>query len=157
MISFQNSPKTRPAGFTLIEMMVALVILAVGITGTMRAVNASTQASAQSKDTMVAASLAQQVLNEKTHTDPTTNPLQEGSDSGDFGQDYPGYTWESSVAADANVTGLLQVNVAVLWQNGFTQRRSELSTYYLSPPETDTTTDTTGTTTAGTTGGTTGG
>jgi hypothetical protein len=132
-----------------------MVILVVGISATMRAVNVSTQASSQAKDTMVAATLAQQVMNEKTHTDPTTEPLQEGSDSGDFGTDYPGYTWESQVTADADVVGLLQVNVAVMWKNGISQRRFELATYYLSPPETDTTTDT-GETTAGTTGGTTG-
>lgn len=158
-------------GFTLVEVMVAIVILAVGITGAMQAVGASSRASAQARDTAIAASLARQVLNEMkassdataltsdttsgtttgtttggTTTGTTGQELTTGTQSGDFGADYPGYRWESDVEDSADISGLLQITVSVFWPNGTRENRLVLTTYYL-PPGTGTTQ---GTTTGGT-------
>jgi type II secretion system protein I len=145
----RGHPSARDSGFTLIEMMVAVVLLAVGITAMMRAVNSSTMASAQARDQVLAATLAQQVMNELIQNGVENGGVTEGSDSGDFGTEYPGYHYETTVEQSPDVTGLDQITVTVLWPSGGPQERHyDLATLYL-PPSTETTTDSNGGTNAG--------
>lgn len=119
-------------GFTLVEVLVAMVLLAVGIVGTMRVAGVNTQASAQARDIVVATTLAQSIMNEITQ-----NPdLAAGSESGDFSTvspEHSEYLWESLVEASPDETGLLVVNVAVLWRSGYNERRLNVSTQVLDP------------------------
>jgi len=46
-----------------------------------------------------------------------TNKLQEGAESGDFGEIYPGYRWQSQTT-EAATNGLFQVEFAVINPSG---------------------------------------
>lgn len=106
-----------------------MVLLAIGITGTMRAVGMSTIGSAQARDSILAATLAQEVMNQ-TLTSPT---VATGTESGDFEEDHQGFRWESAVEASPEESGLLVVTVAVFWPNGLTERSLSVTTQIVDP------------------------
>lgn len=129
----------RRAGFTLLEMLVAMVLLAIGITGAMAALSGTLQGAGLAEEYTTAGLLAQSRLTELEQVDG----LIEGTAEGDFGEDYPGWRWEQEVV-QAESEGLLQVTVTVIWQSGSTERTYTLTTYRLQPAE-ETTTGTEGT------------
>jgi Tfp pilus assembly protein PilV len=132
--------------------MVAMIILAIGITGAMRVVGMTSLGSAQARDTMLASTLALETMNEITAS-PT---LATGTDSGSYSADYPGYRWESVVQESPEAeTGLLDVTVTVYWPNGKTESRLNVTTSVIDPA-TQTTTDTATGSNTGTDAGTTG-
>jgi general secretion pathway protein I len=132
LISGSGGRPRRRGGFTLVEVMVAIAILAVGITAALRAVSTSTHASALARDRMTAAMLAQQAMNELIQNGNVT----EGTDSGDFGTQFNGYHWESDVEDSSDYSGLYQINVVVSWPNGTSnESHYNLTTLYL-PPDT---------------------
>ncbi len=133
-----------------------MVLLAVGIVGTMRTVSIATRASAQAQATLTAATLGQQILQELTQT----TDIQVGSASGDFAPDNPRYRWESLVENSDEEVGLLVVTVTVYWPNVPNEAKLALTTMMPDPNAITTSTDTTTPTTggaAGTSSSTTGG
>ena len=102
---FLRSPSGRggaPAGFTLIEVLVALSILTIAMTAVYRLQSQTMAMSARARFYTIAPLLAQARLAEIERAgfeDPADG-------SGDFGQDYPGYTW--SVRTEEVQTDLLK-------------------------------------------------
>jgi prepilin-type N-terminal cleavage/methylation domain-containing protein len=127
-------------GFTLIEVLVAMVLLAIGVVGAIQVAGGSSRGEALSRDMVTATTLAQ-------------SNLTAGSESGDFAPEYPEYRWESVVEASGEETGLLLVNVTVSWPNGQTERRLELNTQVLDPVNQATLEAAADTNTGATTGG----
>jgi type II secretion system protein I len=128
------------AGFTLVEMIVATVILAVGIVGAAAAFNSATRASAMASEIQIATMLAQQQLSQ-TETQAQGN-LTGGDTEGDFGADYPGYHWKQSISA-TDYTNLFQVSVTVSWGK-FPGHEKTVSTYLMNvQQQTSTSTGTT--------------
>jgi prepilin-type N-terminal cleavage/methylation domain-containing protein len=80
------------AGFTLIEVMVALAILTIGLTGIYRLQSQTILMSATARFYSLAPLLAQAKLAEIDRTPQAIH----GDESGEFGPDYPGYTWRLS-------------------------------------------------------------
>jgi general secretion pathway protein I len=113
----------RQHGFTLLELMVALAVLAVGIVGLMRAVSQGSAATAQIRDVTTAMSLAQMKLEE------LANNVAEApkESSGEFGEVAPGFSWRAA-AEDTDVEGLKKIVVNVLWQRGNNTRTVSLET-----------------------------
>jgi len=110
-------PQKENRGFTLLEVMVAVALLAIALTTLLGSQSQSVSFANSAKFETMAALLAQSKMSEIT--------LQEGislaNDSGDFGDDYPGYVWEVEVS-DIAVTGfdtisdyLKQVDLTVAW------------------------------------------
>lgn len=83
-----GSPMNR-RGFTLLEVMVAMAILAIALTGVYRLQSQTMVMSAKARFYSVAPLLAQAKLSEIERTDLSNI----GSDSGNFGAQYPGYSW----------------------------------------------------------------
>ena len=104
-------------GFTLLEVMIAVALIAIALTTLLGSQSQSVFFANSAKFETMAALLAQSKMSEITIQ--AANSLS--SDSGDFGEDYPGYTWEATVS-DVSIEGLdaisdylKQIDLAVTW------------------------------------------
>jgi general secretion pathway protein I len=99
-VHFGTSTDGCSRGFTLLEVMVALGIMAIVLTGVYRLQSQTVAMSVESRFYTQASLLARSALNrfEKTSDGEFT------SSEGDFGNDYPGYQWKISVETVPSVT-----------------------------------------------------
>lgn len=104
-------------GFTLLEVMIAVAIIAIALTTLLGSQSQSVFFANSAKFETMAALLAQSKMSEITIQ--AADSLS--SDSGDFGEDYPGYAWEATVS-DVSIEGLgavsdylKQIDLAVTW------------------------------------------
>ena len=104
-------------GFTLLEVMIAVALIAISLTTLLGSQAQSVSYANSAKFETMAALLAQSKMSEITiqHADSLS------SDSGDFGDDYPGYAWEATVS-DISIEGmdtisnyLKQIDLTVTW------------------------------------------
>lgn len=84
--------KTEP-GFTLLEIMISVSIVAIVLVSVYKMHAQTIRMSSSTKFHAVAPLLAQQKLSEFE----TLSSYQSISDSGDFGDEFPGYAWRLSV------------------------------------------------------------
>ncbi|KPK23714.1 MAG: hypothetical protein AMJ61_15255 [Desulfobacterales bacterium SG8_35_2] len=104
-------------GFTLLEVMVAVALIAIALTTLLGSQSQSVSFANSAKFETMAALLAQSKMSEIT--------MQEAgaitNDSGDFGDDFPGYRWEVYVNDTAipgidNISDYLkQLDLTVTW------------------------------------------
>ncbi len=104
-------------GFTLLEVMIAVALIAIALTTLLGSQSQSVSFANSAKFETMAALLAQSKMSEVT--------MQKAgaltSDSGDFGEDYPGYTWEVNVSEiaipgiDTISDYLKQIDLEVTW------------------------------------------
>ena len=81
-------------GFTLLEVMIAVAIIAIAFVTLLGSQSQSVSIAAHTRFAVTAALLAQQKLTEIESTDFA----DVSSESGDFDENYPGYRWESEVS-----------------------------------------------------------
>jgi general secretion pathway protein I len=104
------------AGFTLLEVMIAVAVIAIALVAVFGSQSQSLTLANEAKFNTTAALLAQKKMAEIE----VKRPLEPGSASGDFGEDFPGYEWDLRVD-DVSFTGastveyLKQVDLTVLW------------------------------------------
>ncbi len=96
-------------GFTIIEMLVATILLGVGIFAAIGAINVSVQATGGADFYQKSAVLAQRQINQ-LETNPES--LAPGEQRGDFGGEYPGYRWRQRIAS-SEYPSLYQVTVTI--------------------------------------------
>jgi general secretion pathway protein I len=104
-------------GFTLLEVMIAVALIAISLTTLLGSQAQSVSYANSAKFETMAALLAQSKMSEITIQ--LADSLS--SDSGDFGDDYPGYAWEATVS-DITIEGmdtisnyLKQIDLTVTW------------------------------------------
>jgi prepilin-type N-terminal cleavage/methylation domain-containing protein len=98
--------RTRCRGFTLIEVAVASAILAIALFSILQICTVCLRgARSLSRVHVDASSLAAELS--------LTNRIEEGSDSGTFGDAYPGYSWTRTIGEFAT-NGLYQVDFQVV-------------------------------------------
>ena len=104
-------------GFTLLEVMIAVALIAIALVTLLGSQSQSVFFANSAKFETMAALLAQSKMSEITIQ--AADLLS--SDSGDFGEDYPGYAWEATVS-DVSIEGLdaisdylKQIDLAVTW------------------------------------------
>jgi general secretion pathway protein I len=104
-------------GFTLLEVMIAVALIAIALTTLLGSQSQSVSFANSAKFETMAALLAQSKMSEITVQEPD----ELTNDSGDFGDDYPGYAWEVNVS-DIVIPGmdnisdyLKQVDLTVTW------------------------------------------
>ena len=107
----------RNKGFTLLEVIIAVAIIAIALTTLLGSQSQSVSFANSAKFETMAALLAQSKMSEIV--------IQEAdslsSDSGDFGDDYPGYAWDITVSnislevGDAISDYLKQIDLTVTW------------------------------------------
>ena len=103
-------------GFTLLEVMIAVALLAIALTTLLGSQSQSVSFANSAKFETMAALLAQSKMSEVVLESDSFS-----SDSGDFGDDYPGYVWEATVS-DVSIEGvddisdyLKQIDLTVSW------------------------------------------
>lgn len=99
MIKFQHQPlkkthrrKQSITGFTLLEVMVAMAVLSIVLVSVYRMHSQTLTMNTAARFYTQAPLLAQKKMAEVT----TTSSGIFGSDSGDFGENFPGYSWQVS-------------------------------------------------------------
>jgi len=94
--------------FTFVEILAALVFLAILVPAVLEGITLSSRASVLAERSAVAAELAQNKLNELTLSDTWAT----AGSGGDFGAGWPGYRWESTQSTwDMDTMTLLAVKV----------------------------------------------
>jgi general secretion pathway protein I len=115
-----NSSRRR--GFTLIEVLATMMLMAIVLPVIMRGISMATRAASSAKRRTEAAALAEAKLGELI----STGQWQNGSLSGDFGADWPGYRWQAQVQQftqqDSDQQLLQELDVHVTW-NAFNEDR----------------------------------
>lgn len=113
------------AGFTLVEMIVAMILLVVAVGSALGAFSAINRANGQAAAMQTAAILAQQKMSDiEMHSDQITG----GDQQGDFGDAYPGYSWHQNIQA-TDYTNLFLVTVTVQWGTGNSTSTRSLTCY----------------------------
>lgn len=104
-------------GFTLLEVMVAVAVLAIGLTALLGSHSQSVSLAAEAKFYTTAAFLAQQKMAELE----LAGFQDLDSEAGDFGEDFPGYRWEVQ-AGGMDLQGyedvtkyIKQINLVLHW------------------------------------------
>lgn len=100
--------RSKNAGFTLLEVMIAMSILAIGLVAVFQMQSQSISMSSESRFLTTAALLAQNKMVEVEAVKQLENRIQEG----DFAPDYPEYGW-SLVVADTQIARLKRIEVNV--------------------------------------------
>lgn len=114
---FNRIQKRKSFGFTLLEVMVAMAIIAIALTAVLGSQSQSVSLASEAKFNTTAPLLAQSKIAEIEVAEQ--DDLAGGS--GDFGEDFPGYTWELSVEdivfeKPENVSDLLKrIDLKVSW------------------------------------------
>ena len=105
-------------GFTLLEVMIAVSLIAIALTTLLGSQSQSVSFANSAKFETMAALLAQSKMSEIAAMSDKDGL---SSDSGDFGDDYPGYTWEVTLS-DISIEGvdnisdyLKQIDLTVTW------------------------------------------
>ncbi len=91
----------KPKGFTLLEVMIAVAVLTIALAAVLGLQSRSLSLAAESRFHTTSALLAQEKMAEMAAA--TMEKLM--SDSGDFGDVFPGYAWQVTVQ-NANLPGL---------------------------------------------------
>jgi len=120
-LNFKTLHKKRAPlnqGFSLLEVMVALSIIAIVLVSIMRLQGQTISMNETIRFYTIAPLLAQSKMSEISE-----DPLADISDSGDFGTDFPGYTWEAQISdlnievAESSEIKLKKVDVKVKLNN----------------------------------------
>jgi prepilin-type N-terminal cleavage/methylation domain-containing protein len=117
----------RRGGFTLVEVLVTLMFLAICLPAIMGGISLATKVGAQTVHRTDAAQLAQSKLSEIISSDE----WESGNLSGDFGADWPNYHWQADVqpwAADTTSAGIQQIDLNVYWTDQGRQQSVTLTT-----------------------------
>jgi prepilin-type N-terminal cleavage/methylation domain-containing protein len=114
----QSRRSSRRRGFTLIEVLSTLLLMAIVIPVIMRGITYAQKAADSGRHRAEAAGLAQM---EMATILATTSWQTSGSQSGDFSPDFPEYKWESQAApwpGDTVGAGLDEIDLTVSWGSG---------------------------------------
>ena len=126
--------KKKDGGFTFLEVIVAVALLAIALTAVLGSQSQSVSLASEARFYTTVTLLAQGKMAEIESKDLDT--LR--SESGDFGEDFPGYTWEVTVDKvyvdySENVSDhLRQVTLTLSWEESEHFQYS-LKTYRFSP------------------------
>lgn len=131
--------RLRTTGFTLVELVIAFVLLAIGIVAILELVGQSALNARLARNRTQAALLAQQRMEELL----SQPDLQPGISEGNFGDRFPQFRWRAQIeqvsgSADPAQAPLYRLTVVVEWQEGTRPQSVQLDTLWtpvpLTPP-----------------------
>jgi len=112
-----------PAGFSLVEMVAALLIFSVAVVALLQVLAACLRATGTCENHARAALLAQGLMEETL----AEGDLAAGEESGDLDERLPGATWVR-VVNETDTTDLYEIQVSLAWPERGRQREFELTT-----------------------------
>ena len=121
-----SNPAALRSAFTLIEVLVTMVLMAIVLPVAMRGMSIAVATASNAKHKAAAVSLAQAKLNEIVQEVSAQDTSQENG-SGDFSPDFPAYQWTCQSQNDPNL-GLTELTMTVSWSERGRQKDFELST-----------------------------
>jgi len=116
------SHPSRTRGFTFIEVLATLVLLAIVLPVAMRGVSISLASAEKARHLSEAAALGDAKLNELI----STGEFSTGPQQGDFGQNFPGYRWQAQ--SSSRDFGVTEIVLTVTWQERGQDRSLNIST-----------------------------
>lgn len=119
-------------GFTLVEVMVAVVVLGIGIASVLTLIGQATRAVNTARGVTIQTGLARLKMVEIENM-YWQKKADEIDTSGDFGDDFPNYSYDVEVFEDVDeeVPALHEVNLTVYWNRGSYKRPYTLTTYLI--------------------------
>lgn len=122
------NPNRRNAGFSLVEVIVAIVILSIALVGLAHGITTALSSSKESESQTAASMYAAGLI----ETLRAEGDIADGQTEGDCGAELPLYRWTESVTG-AGIDGLHEVDVSI--QSARTgQAIYELKTLLFEPP-----------------------
>lgn len=117
--------KSRDHGFTLLEIIICLGLIALVLVAVfhLQAQNLDLQSEAQFMTTATC------LLQDRLSQLQALETVEEGKTSGDFGKDYPEYTYTQEVSEVPDTETLYKVRVAVILERDKARRDLWLETY----------------------------
>ena len=117
--------KGKDHGFTLLEIIICLGLIALVLVAVfhLQAQNLDLQSEAQFMTTATC------LLQERLSQIQAQEKIEEGTNSGDFGKDYPDYAYKQEVSEVPDTETLYKVKVAVILERDKARRDLWLETY----------------------------
>jgi type II secretion system protein I len=123
--SFRSRGKgSAPRGFTLLEVLISLLIVAIVLITCLRAQNQSIRLYTLSRDMTVATILARQKMGE---IEAAGFPELE-EDEGNFEEQFPEFSWKKAVS-ETSFEEARRVDLSIVWKDGIRERRVDVITY----------------------------
>ena len=113
-----------PRGFTLLEVLISLLIIAIVLITCLRAQNQSIRLYHLSRDMTIATILARQKMGEIE----LAGFPELGEDEGDFEDTFPGFSWQRSVSVTP-FEEARRVALSIMWKEGIRERRIDVIAY----------------------------
>jgi len=120
----RRASNSHSRGFTFVELLATIALISIVMPVVMRTIGLCTQIAGQSRRQVEAVCLAKTKLTELT----ASQDWQNGSSRGDFGTDWPGYEWTTTLATWAEDASVRQLDLTVSWRSVGRQRKVTLST-----------------------------
>ncbi len=127
----------RRRGFTLVEMIVAAVLLVVGVAASLACISGATRTTRVAAEYSQAAFLAQQRLAEINTDAAQQGQITAGEQQGNFDQ-YPGFSWDENLET-TDFSNVFKLTLTITWPGTGTQQRSAQFVTYLQQPNASTT------------------
>jgi general secretion pathway protein I len=138
--------RRRARGFTLIEMVVSIILMAIGVVGAMMCIGTATRLTGTADDYATAAGLAQERLAlVVSQLAQQPDQFAAGDQQGSFGDDHPGFTWRQQVET-TDLPDLDRVTITISWPAGIGRREARFVTFERIPPATTSTSTSTSST-----------
>ncbi len=115
-------------GFTLVEVLVSLAIIAIVLITCLRAQNQSIRLYHLSRDMTVATILARQKMLEIELAVKLGEFPELGEDEGDFEDTFPGFSWQKSVSTTP-FEEARRIDLSVIWKEGTRERSVDVIAY----------------------------
>ncbi len=120
------------AGFTLVEVMVAVVVLGIGISSILALIGQTTKAVGVARGVTIQTALARLAMVE-IENQYWNKKADEVDNSGDFGSEFKDYRYEVEIIEDVDeeVPALHEVILTVYWDRKMYEREYNLTTFLI--------------------------
>jgi len=120
-----SNKRPKATGFSLLEVLIALGLMAIALLGIfhLQGQNLDLQHEGQFM------TLATQLVRHRMAQIQSRATLDEGTDGGDFGEDFPGFAYREEIEAVPETAHLLRVRVSVFFEADKGKEGLQVETY----------------------------